>query len=309
MGRVLSSSHVLAGPAAAIESPNTQIQVQKSCPDVTSTDVGNSCIGIAEQPALHTGCPQPRSSGDDDNKSLGTRSMIEQMATTKGDMAGQAGSDERRMKPIQQPANVAVESSGCRLNAPVAPMEAPLPQGALSTVGVAQGHPVQEMRAPIRIPSESDYNSATAAAGEAAAKPPKLPLMETSVHAATTNPAPGAQVISERLQISSPADSDNTCTAGRPHQAHDKTDLVKAADNAKEETLQEESEEGAPPEGPTTRRVTRSVTAARGGSVQPEMEAGNESPLANSRKKRQRASPSVVSANVKSKRVRKAPSP
>ena len=131
MGRALSSSHLRNEQPAAIESNITRLQVQQSCPDVTSTDIGNSCIGIAEDPFGR--------SADDDNRSQVESNVVGHVATIKSGMAGEAGSDEPTCKPSRPPQlNVAVESSG--------PMNAPaMVQGGgpLSTVGVAQGYPVQ----------------------------------------------------------------------------------------------------------------------------------------------------------------------
>lgn len=325
MGRALSSSHLRNEQPAAIESNITRLQVQQSCPDVTSTDIGNSCIGIAEDPFGR--------SADDDNRSQVESNVVGHVATIKSGMAGEAGSDEPTCKPSRPPQlNVAVESSG--------PMNAPaMVQGGgpLSTVGVAQGYPVQDMRAPVRIPSESDYNSATAvgctaAAGEGvhmsnppaparidtdrqsacnakpASKPPKLPAVESSAHAATTLNA--AQATAERLQISSPAYSDNTCTAGTHHPGAERHQANQAgqtkSDDAPKETAAEEAtvDDESPPEA--TRRVTRSKTAA---NQKDGAQVGNESPAANSaRKRKHRASPSAASA-ARSKRGRKAPSP
>merc|ERR1719253_375603 len=193
------------------------------------------------------------------------------------------------------------------------------------------------MRAPVRIPSESDYNSATAvgctaAAGEGihmsnppaparidtdrqsacnakpASKPPKLPAVESSTHAATTLNT--AQATAERLKISSPAYSDNTCTAGTHHPGVERHQANQAgqtkSDDAPKETTAEEAavDDESPPEA--TRRVTRSKTAA---NQKDGAQVGNESPAANSaRKRKHRASPSAASA-ARTKRGRKAPSP
>ena len=95
--------------------------------------------------------------------------------------------------------------------------------------------------------------------------------------------------------------------------AHSEPDLWQAnqagqtkSDDAPKETAAEEAtvDDESPPEA--TRRVTRSKTAA---NQKDGAQVGNESPAANSaRKRKHRASPSAASA-ARSKRGRKAPSP
>lgn len=241
----LSDTQRVVSPKEAI------VTLRHQVPDLVSLNAPNSVGGTAE----------PRCNSADG-----------QSQVTKSDRAAEhsqlaAGCSSLLGVPKPRNNTIEDEASGAE------------PRAAPSTIGIAAGSP-QEMRAPgsAPVPSESDYTGTACdtnptrgppvqreEAPAHGARPPKPPLSGGIRPISTTTKA-GAQELA--VQISSPAFSVNTSVAnaaGAPAAAAPEAQALSispsiAAAQGPEPALAEELQPAV------TRRITRSLTAARSSS-------------------------------------------